>query len=877
MTEKITPLNIPEGEAKDFITENNLTSLLPEAFNKLNDAQKLKVIRDLERRIVDIVKSDAQTQYSEDLKQKKVIKKIRASLNKELGIKDFERKVFEKLKNSEEGKNLIKQDLEVLTKKAQTMDVFISKGGHPSYSFLENIGQTEKERETYIAFNTKANYFASIPYEWGQERGGKNKKEYEKAKIDYYKAKEEILKIKASREEKGEAMIKVLEADNVVQMEQLLNTHPEFEKVLDDFGKTTNGKEMVKDAGNFLNTVTGGKNWTNKLLFIGGYGARMGVSALSAASSMSLMGALGTATAGGVIGGLRGWVRGKETLSERQKQARHGQEDKSAEAKNTVSAENLNERMITMIRAFESASTPEEKAKKLDQIKRRIYYTQNKVEDGLVNFGDTKTALVNQYNLVNNLNNALVISASSEEKTKKEIDDRLDRFLAYKANEIGATQAKFIRKQALKGAVYGAGFATLGYGVRWLGEHVADWWGGHGTENIGTKAGTLSAHSTLAPHEMESAHTMGEIKTPEQILTAPSSEAIIHKGEGIEHTFRRQIEGDADLAKKLGFEGDIKDTNALHKFSGGAAHKLAIEKGYAGMAGHEVRITEADKVAYEIKLSGDKVIVNERGIDGKILHIDNDGKYPFGENPNNPYDKEFNAPAPEPVSHAEESAFRQKLIINKEIHPQHWAPADTQAHAEETLKKDIVEKMHEEAVKSQPRATGENRVYGTSNQTGYGTNYVYGTRSGSPYMYGNGPSGEHIQHFPGLSAEQNNLLDNHPEFADNPYDLPDDKLMQAYEASQKNISHIFPKDTDDVWGMVKDGRAKEMMATKDSETEEGLAPFISYLHKLKEASGLKPGGWLFHRGETNGEYVARALQKITSRGNLETFERSLEK
>ena len=34
-------------------------------------------------------------------------------------------------------------------------------------------------------FNEKANIFANMPYEWGQEKSGKHKTEYEKAKAEY--------------------------------------------------------------------------------------------------------------------------------------------------------------------------------------------------------------------------------------------------------------------------------------------------------------------------------------------------------------------------------------------------------------------------------------------------------------------------------------------------------------------------------------------------------------------------------------------------------------------------------------------------------------------------------------------------------------------
>ena len=135
----------------------------------------------------------------------------------------------------------------------------------------------------------------------------------------------------------------------------------------------------------------------------------------------------------------------------------------------------------------------------------------------------------------------------------------------------------------------------------------------------------------------------------------------------------------------------------------------------------------------------------------------------------------------------------------------------------------------------------------------------------------------HKPYFPEITPEENVILQQHPEFLKNPFSLSGEKLMQVYEIHQSNISHIFPKDTRDVWDAVSRGPAKEMLSTKKTEAEEGLSPFISYLHKLKEITGLKPKGGFIFRDETNGEYVTRALQKAASLGKLEELKTSLRK
>src|SRR3989344_3173274 len=57
----------PAEEVAGFISQFGLEPALPPEFANLSDEQKLLVVRQLENRIIDIVKADAQTQYSEDL------------------------------------------------------------------------------------------------------------------------------------------------------------------------------------------------------------------------------------------------------------------------------------------------------------------------------------------------------------------------------------------------------------------------------------------------------------------------------------------------------------------------------------------------------------------------------------------------------------------------------------------------------------------------------------------------------------------------------------------------------------------------------------------------------------------------------------------
>lgn len=565
----------PEQEINNFIKEFNLDPLLPPEFTKpqeeggLTEAQKLKVIRDLKRRIVDIVKSDAQTQYSEDAKaiMTKLLKPsnnivfkglvtaigtIGNAITKENDLKKAEEKVFAEFTNPienypqedqekiKERRNLIAQELRILTEKTQQREVYIdtSKEGNPCFYYLPRKNHDEAEGEAFANFNMYANRFSFMPYEWSQEKGKVNKKgeikgtknreEYEKAKDEYEKARDEVLRIKAEKrateifnedktvlliseaKEKAEkeVMLEMLQMDNAVQMEQLLNTHPEFEKALDDFGRSAGGKELTKRTlKSFFTSNSASK--ANIGIGITGAGVRFGVKVGLGFTTFAASGMFVAAPVIGAVAGYwRGKIRGKKTLEERKKGARHGQEDESKEATNTVKAENLNKRLETIVSAFYTdlgrrSETTDDGVKmlgeneRLDQLKRRIEYTQDKIENGLVNFGNTKTALTNQFNLINNLNRALVLSASLEETTRKDIDKRLEKFLSYRADKISEAQNAFIKKQALRGAAMGAGFATAGYALRYVWEHV-HYSGGHASAPTGDKIFSPEESTRLA-------------------------------------------------------------------------------------------------------------------------------------------------------------------------------------------------------------------------------------------------------------------------------------------------------------------------------------------------------------------------------------------
>jgi len=114
--------------------------------------------------------------------------------------------------------------------------------------------------------------------------------------------------------------------------------------------------------------------------------------------------------------------------------------------------------------------------KELASLKARIEYARDKVNEGRVNYGSQEHRLRNRYNLLENIAIAETIfyMHGGDAIVKSQLDERLDSFLARKEQKITKAQASYMRKQMLKGASYGAGFALAGAGIRHLAGHVSE-------------------------------------------------------------------------------------------------------------------------------------------------------------------------------------------------------------------------------------------------------------------------------------------------------------------------------------------------------------------------------------------------------------------
>ena len=860
-------------EVGDIIEKFNLDSLLPREFENLRERQKIRVLENLKRRMVDIVKSDAETQYSETWKKKSWGGKIWSGISKEKDLKNLEKKVFGEIKNTNEGKELIKRDLEVLVKRAENQEIAILGDGRPHILYFEaEKGFREPEIEATDNFNIKANEFAGVPYEWGQEKNGRNKKKYEKIKAEYEKARSEILEIKLREErpdEKGQAMLKILETDNLVQMEQLLNTHPEFEQALGDFERSASGKEAIKTAGNFLETMTGGKNLTNKLLTAGGFGARMAARGAVMASGMTVITALAAPVIGGIIGYWRGKIRAVGTLEERQKEARRGKKDESKEKVATVDALHLSKRLEEIMDEITDLSKLKTQPKRLAQLSARIDHTQGKIEKGQVNFGDAKSALVNQFNLINSLNKALVLMQIMPNERSKETREKIDSMLGVIAGNIAEktsqAQEEFIKKQAKRGMWYGAGFASAGYALRYFGEYMG-WWG-HGAEHVALKTVKVPEYHAVENIHAEHTHTPTleptltsaptPIPTPENISShvdlptlEPAAENLPTASITFDHG-KGAIEGILELKNQM-------RENYHGNFSSAPQNIQDFMK--------ETNVTrQAIKLGlFHPNNPSESALIRE----GTVVKFDEHGNLLFGKPDaygNIPvlekyHGKMFDAghqtetelpPKPAPAE-----ILKEKIETPPEPTPVKSAPEEI------TPKPRPVEVRLEDVAQEPPKPTPVQAL-----------KEKIETQINAAEKPEVAPEPEAVTLVPKI-------------FTENPFNLSENKLLEVYDASRKNIEFIFGEKNSLLWENLKDAKAKLFTEYTKAEYNDltdsnpPVARLADYLRLLRNFSGLKPkGSGLLRLGkpDTTESYIVRALQKITERGQLEDFETSLRK
>ena len=353
--------------------------------------------------------------------------------------------------HGDELKELVRQT------KESGVDAMFNKKGKLEILFAghsENL--TVREKEAVDRFNAAA---AKFVYVGGEGKFGMVEKyAFRKAKQEYDQSFKKLLvykNLKYGNDEK--AALEMIGIDKNVHLSQLLNSEKDVEDVL-----------SRAELENFWQRAWHGTATARER----GIAFGIGFAARSAA-----MGALGLVAAPLVAAGMGGYSARKraiESLKEESLRAEGGEKlktqrkikttrgEEKIDLLNVVDGNKLTGRLEQLVKKIDAATTEEEKNKLRGELNDRLFYTQAKLESGLVNFGSSKDRLANEYALVSVQSRGAAEVALLGKETRTAVMDRLGKFLKFKEGKVDT----HLRRATIKGAAMSAGFAIAGYAVR---------------------------------------------------------------------------------------------------------------------------------------------------------------------------------------------------------------------------------------------------------------------------------------------------------------------------------------------------------------------------------------------------------------------------
>ncbi|HAS81005.1 TPA: hypothetical protein DD445_01820 [Candidatus Nomurabacteria bacterium] len=349
---------------------------------------------------------------------------------------------------------------------------------------------------------------------------------------------------------------------------------------------------------------------------------------------------------------------------------------------------------------------------------------------------------------------------------------------------------------------------------------TADWLAGPGM------LGIFPAHGGMTTDTPENTpHKEGGVIPPETEVLPKTSRpelnpndlkiATIGNGEGVEHVLRRQLEMSPE---KFGFDGDIGDKTAIHEWSGGKAHLIAIDQGYI-KGGTESWVQDMGETG-------------PKGNPAYVLDIDASGKPSIQEYFEGKPSGTGGVNSPYEYSHNTSTTTRYTSALDSI--PEEYGGVTTDNSVETGSGQEILNQID----KTQEAVSGDH------------TNIIeYGDNTGT------GPDIENNS----IDTGEKTLIENNkvkPNF--------ENVEEHGQDVYIKNIKHLFPSGD---W-LEKGGlSARDVLKAENPGQLTGLN---TYLHKLQEVTGLKPKeGSFFQSSETVHKYVNRALHKAGEMGKLE--------
>jgi len=483
--EKEVPNPVFEGFKELRIKKEELEKM--DGFENLSEGQRLLVLENLKQLTLGRIQEEAVENVNKDIAGSNILGKIWKNVSKKYYIAKKEKVNAKELMGG--GMSVHEETLKQLVAGAKDGPAVEIKDGKLEIQYVSGLNNLTPEQEGQVAeFNTVATEFSKIPYEWSLDTASaKEKEKYQEVNVRYQKAVESILEIK-SKEDPGNyasTILYVNDLERSVKLNQFLNSNPDVERQL------ANIKDDSVWQKALANVITE-------------RGIYAGAGFLARTATVSLIGLAGVPLVAAGMGGILARKRAKETLRDKERMARRGIEDESAEKKDFVDAMYLQESigdLMEMIKAEPKDSSKREEM--LRSLKFNLFDAKNKLDDGTVNFGNSKEKLSNQYGLMKKISEGVVFLEAHEleisfDKYFGNLENKGDlavilEFLETQDLKITEAQKKFLRKQTIKGVLLGASFASAGMLVR----HVSEAWFGWGGAEKVTGGGTEKSAETV--------------------------------------------------------------------------------------------------------------------------------------------------------------------------------------------------------------------------------------------------------------------------------------------------------------------------------------------------------------------------------------------
>jgi len=683
-TEPETPRDkILERFLEFSISEEELKGI--RGFSDLTQAQQFLVYEGLKQMSLTKAKDSAKESVGAEIDNSNKIGRMWKGLIKKYSIAKKEKEELRHIKYA--GLAFHQENLEEITDMISAMKIdAVIEDDEIHINYLQNRGSFNPEQEEILNnFNDIANRFSKLPQDWALRTASKEEQEkYNHVGYLYRREKDRALEVLGSDPMGGNALIEMNKADYQVQMMQFLASHPDVDKEFSRIEKQSALKQMITgEAAARSSYVVSGFAVRHTLAGLIGAGGLPVAAASFIAIPLTAAG-IGAYRSRGqaktsliekditgrkndyeprktkvevwrknIVERIKNLVPAEYALkpkewydtiaSEEEKEKYDFLQSKYQAVMETYQEQNEKERDKTARHFYQAESLTKklllsnEKVNTLygddyrtalHYLRVRVEFTEEKLEDGLINFGEDG-ALSAKLELIQALSAArssLVMNNNSLEEKEKDLDpeknleDRFERLFDskyFKFNKsLDKARKKYIIKEMVKGAGIGAAFAIGGILLRELAGQLGIINTGHtpgkgaenaSAENLGLEeepgadaetdqtdsdeAATTDTPTTDTPTTDDAAgsgnsnSSSGETNTTDRTAEG-SVDQTTERDSGADsgETFSNEISNEdldgksdsvwrstreifKDNAEKLGYEGDINDSQALNKWA----------------------------------------------------------------------------------------------------------------------------------------------------------------------------------------------------------------------------------------------------------------------------------------------------------------------